>query len=231
MSYCLFAIYEASATQSSLLAAHFRAVAAGCPAALLGDLSLDLFLPEPEPVVLFDDGPAPAAILQFALEAPDSLDALTGDPWFRASFLTAPEGFAAPSFRAFRMQPGPVASDDRVRPRTAGLSFVVRYYGPMPDEAAFVDFYTAHHPPILGRLPKIRNVRCYLPEPLPGTGLPPAEVRFINEVVFDDVGDLNAALQSDVIADLRADSARFPPYGHSTHHAMRRERLLGRGIA
>ena len=231
MSYCLFAIYEASATQSSLLADRFRAEASGCPAALLGGLSLDLFLPEPEPVVLFDDGPAPAAILQFSLETPLLLGALAGDSWFQASFLTAPEGFEAPSFRAFRVQPSPVAGQDRVRPRTAGLSFVVRYYGPMPDEAAFVDFYTANHPPILGRLPKIRNVRCYLPEPLPGAGLPPAEVCFINEVVFDDVGDLNAALRSEVIAELRTDSARFPPYGHSTHHAMRRERLLGQGIA
>lgn len=226
MHYSLFAIYEAPAAQSGRLAASFRETPPACPASLADGLALDLLLPEPEPVVLFDDGPAPPAILQFTLASRDLLDALLRDSWFRRSFLDMPVSISSPSFRAFRVQPSPVAGENSVRPRTAGLSFVVRYFGPMPDEGAFIDFYTANHPPILGRLPKVRNVRCYLPEALPEADLPAARTRFINEVVFDDVADLNAALGSDVIADLRADSACFPPYGHSTHHAMRREALL-----
>ena len=230
MHYSLFAIYEAPATQSERLAGHFREAMTAFPAALADGLAVDLFLPEPEPVVLFDDGPAPAAVLQFTVRTRDLLEILASDLWFRQSFLDLPAVMHSPSFRAFRVQPSAVAGEDSVQPRTAGLSFLVRYFGPMPDEEAFVDFYTAYHPPILGRLPGIRNVRCYLPEALPDTDLPVTQARFINEVVFDDVADLNAALRSDVIKDLRADSARFPPYGHSTHHAMRREPLLSQAI-
>lgn len=226
MSYSLFAIYEASGSQAPVIADALRAAMSVCPVGLSKHMTADLFLPEPEPVVLFDDGPAPAAILQVSVSTRASLEEVADNAWFRNSFLNVPAAFDSVSFGAFLVRPSPVAGGDAALSRSAGLSFVVRYYGPMLDEDAFVDFYTANHPPILARLPKIRNVFCYLPQPLPKRDLPPAEVRFINEVVFDDVRNLNAALQSEVIADLKADSARFPPYGHSTHHAMRRERLL-----
>lgn len=227
MRYSLFAIYEAPESQAPEFEGRFREAMPACPKSLADVLAVDLFLPEPEPNVLFDDGPAPAAILQFTTPAREALEAVAADAWFQRSFLDLPAALHSPSFRAFKVEASPVAGEDGAGPRTAGLSFVVRYYGPMPDEQAFIDFYRANHPPILGRLPKIRNVRCYLPEAgLSLPDLPPADVRFINEVVFDNVHDLNAALKSDVIADLKADSARFPPYGHSTHHAMRRESLL-----
>lgn len=131
------------------------------------------------------------------------------------------------TFGVFRSLPFPVCGSDLIAPRTAGLSFLVRYYGPMRDVRAFQDFYTANHPPILGCLPAVRNVFCYLPQKLDAAGLPLSEIMLINEVVFDDVEQLNAALRSDVIMALKADSAQFPPFGHSTHHAMRRDRLVG----
>ena len=234
MSYSLFAFYEAPVTQTPIFADDFREAVARRPQTHSRPVAIELFLPEPEPVVLFDDGPAPAAILEFTCHSFAALEGLLNEAWFRRRFLTVPlerQPTSSISFGAFRAQPSAVAGTDDVQPRKAGLSFIVRYYGPMADEAAFHDFYTANHPPILGRLPNVRNVCCYLPEKLRDFELPHSEVRFINEVVFDDVGNLNAALQSDVIGLLKADSARFPPYGHSTHHAMRRETLLSAGEA
>ncbi len=85
-------------------------------------------------------------------------------------------------------------------------------------------FYTENHPPILATLPGIRNVLCYVPvewsqpEHVEGSGA------FLgNEVVFDDLDALNAALTSDVMPVLKADGARFAPFGYNTHHAMLRE--------
>jgi uncharacterized protein (TIGR02118 family) len=89
----------------------------------------------------------------------------------------------------------------------------------MEDEAAFQSAYAERHPPILATFPAIRNVRVYLPVP---EG-PRPSIRLLNEVVFDDLDALNHALASDVMAQLRADSAGLPPRGPSSHHAMARE--------
>ncbi|MHA1569402.1 MAG: hypothetical protein ACTSXZ_08020, partial [Alphaproteobacteria bacterium] len=49
-----------------------------------------------------------------------------------------------------------------------------------------------------------------------------------NEVVFDSLEDLNAALKSEVRHELRADYKTFPRFhGRNTHCAMRRRRLFG----
>ena len=86
------------------------------------------------------------------------------------------------------------------------------------------------HPPVLGKFPRIRNVMCYLPiawtDP---TGIASADYLLGNEVVFDSLEDLNAALASDVRHELREDYKSFPPfYGTNSHYAMRRQRLYHR---
>ncbi len=231
LSYSLFVFCEGSCAQSQLLEEHFREVFARDPGLGKSCITLDLFLPEPEDIHLFDDGPAPAAVLEFSSTEVASLKALVQDDVFQQLCVQAPRSLLSGNsvtLGLFRSLPFPISGSDSVAPRRAGLSFLVRYYGPMPDEGAFQDFYTANHPPILGRLPAVRNVFCYLPQEFQADGLPLSEITLINEVVFDDVEHLNAALQSDVVAALKADSAQFPPFGHSTHHAMRRDRLLGK---
>jgi len=191
-------------------------------------IDLDLFMPVSGEVPLFDDGPAPAAILEIGANREILLDLAAGDDFNRMFYKDAAEAVPglALSIGLFRRLATPVARERSAAARTAALSFVVRYYGPSADEQAFQNFYTANHPPILARFPAIRNVFCYLPEPIPVTPIPRSGVILGNEVVFDDLAGLNAALQSNVIADLKADSARFPSFGHSTHHAMMREKLI-----
>ncbi|TQV82091.1 hypothetical protein [Denitrobaculum tricleocarpae] len=214
-----------------VLAAHFRELAAQDRKFQLDAVSADLFVPEPGEILLFDDGPAPAAVLAFSSDEREPLQALVRDGAFRQWAVQLPQDLCAGvsmSFDLFRTFPFPIAGSDAIMPRTAGLSFLVRYYGPMPDVAGFQNFYTNNHPPILGRLPAIRNVFCYLPEDFDLNALQRSKVMLINEVVFDDLKSLNRALDSDVVPALRADSVRFPPFGHSTHHAMIRETLFSK---
>lgn len=121
--------------------------------------------------------------------------------------------------------------DNSTPPRCAPLSFVVRYYPPIGKPLAFAKHYLKHHPPIMARFPRIRNILCYLPIDWHDTNDITSSNSFLgNEVVFDNVEDLNAALASDVRHELRADFHQFPPHeGENTHHAMYR-RILFDGL-
>lgn len=103
----------------------------------------------------------------------------------------------------------------------------MRYHRPAEDEAAFLRHYLDHHPPILGRLPGVRNVLCYLSlDWFPPAGAVSSDVMLGNEVVFDSLADLDAALNSPVRDELRADYIALPAFsGPVTHHAMARRAL------
>lgn len=228
MSYCLFLTYEGSSVHSTALYAWVRNACRQWLTAETPRIEVDLFRPAYGDVARFDDGPAPAAMLEISATRDILLDLVAGDQFnqtFNKDALERVPGLEL-SIGLFRRLATPVAGAGSTVPRTANFSFVVRYYGPSPDEQAFQEFYTTNHPPILARFPAIRNVFCYLPEPMPATRVLRSDVMLGNEVVFDDLAGLNAALKSDVLADLKADSARFPPFGHSTHHAMLREKLM-----
>ena len=117
-----------------------------------------------------------------------------------------------------------IAGEDSPKPRTAPLSFNVRYYRPVADEAAFNEFYLAHHPQILAHLPEIRNVLCYTPVEWTDThDIPPSDCFLGNEVVFDSLDSFNAAMASDVRHELRRDYNSFPVRpGPNTHYATLR---------
>src|SRR5262249_39494437 len=123
----------------------------------------------------------------------------------------------------------PVSGEAEPGPLTAPVSYVVRYQRPTENEGDFVAHYVAHHPQIQARFPGIRSTMCYLPiawrDPTPIT---PANYLLGNEVVFDSVEALDAALNSPVRHELREDFKRFPKFqGRNTHYAMRRTRLAG----
>jgi uncharacterized protein (TIGR02118 family) len=121
----------------------------------------------------------------------------------------------------------PVGGERSPAEWTAPVSYVVRYHRPAEDERAFVAFYTGSHPPLLGRLPGIRNIMCYLPIAWrDSSGLEHSDYLLGNEVVFDSTEALDAALASPVRDALREDFHRFPPFsGRNTHYAMLRRRL------
>lgn len=128
---------------------------------------------------------------------------------------------------AFRVRHFPLL-DGSSPPRRAPVSFVVRYYSPVAKAQAFRDHYFAHHPPIMARFPRIRNILCYSPiDWRDANRHMPTDSFLGNEIVFDSIEDLNAALASEVRQELRADYYHFPPHeGAASHHAMYRRVLF-----
>lgn len=195
-------------------------------------VSVDLFVPAAGNVASFDDGPAPALIIQIDLNSASDAQALVELDAFRrlifdqAAYGGPIENIALDVFETVHFE---IPGHQGPPPRTAPLSFVVRYYGPTDDAAEFVRFYTENHPPILSTFPGIRNVLCYLPLDWRSTkDVSDASVIIGNEVVFDDLDALNRALESDVMPVLKADGRRFAEFGYNTHHAMHRQRLYTR---
>lgn len=234
MTISLLLTIRAAARYSSDLRRHLLGEPRSFLSAVAGLESMDLFLPEPGPVLAFDQSDAPALLLELEVATDEAATRLTRATEFRRLLLDA-DAYAVPieglSLDICETLHFPVPGYRTPPPRTAPLSFVVRYYGPTADLAAFDRYYVDNHPPILARFPGIRNVLCYLPADWRSTG-PVGDSRLIlgNEVVFDDLGALNRALESDVLPLLIADGKRFPAFGSNSHHAMRRERIhLGAG--
>ena len=192
-------------------------------------VSVELFVPQPGNVALFDEPAAPAIMIQIDVKsASDAQDLIRSDDF--QSLILAESAYAAPvekiDLDVFETVHFPIPGHLTPPPRTAPLSFVVRYYGPTEDQAAFARFYTENHPPILATFPGIRNVLCYLPLDWRSTRQV-AESGMIlgNEVVFDDLDALNRALESDVMPVLKADGKLFAEFGFNTHFAMHREQV------
>jgi len=194
--------------------------------------AVEVYTPEPGDVPKMDDVPAPTIIVQIDMNDSDAAKALVESDKFRSVFLDK-ANFPAPvediKLDVTEIVNFPLPGHETPPDRTAALTFVVRYYGPVKNASEFADFYTKNHPPILSQFPDIRNVRCYLPLDWKTTG-EVSDNRLIigNEVVFDDLDALNAALKSDVLPLAKEDSKHFQEYGYSTHHAMHREKVFSR---
>lgn len=197
--------------------------------ALPDALTLDLYAPADaaahDPYVKETAATTRLALLSFL-----SLDAL--DRAARSAAFAdglAALGGAAISCSAMRRSDHPVAGETAPTALVAPFSYVVRYHRPAEDEALFARHYIATHPPLLGRLPGVRNVMCYTPLPWRCAGGPPSADYLVgNEVAFDGAEDFNAAMASPVRDELRAHYRGFPAFsGRDSHVAMRRTRLFG----
>ncbi|MEZ5889158.1 MAG: EthD family reductase [Xanthobacteraceae bacterium] len=191
-------------------------------------LTLDIYTPAADPVhdPYIDDGPAPLHLAMLAFASLDALDRAAHHPAFAAG-LSAIETVV--SCTAMRRSDHPTAGETTAAMLAAPFSYVVRYHRPAADEALFVRHYIETHPPLLGHLPAIRNVMCYLPLLWRGpTAHPSADYLIGNEVVFDHRDAFNAAMKSPVRHELRAHYHTFPAHsGRNTHFAMHRARLFG----
>jgi hypothetical protein len=108
----------------------------------------------------------------------------------------------------------------RLGPGERPCTLLVTYPGTCDDLDAWLDHYDERHPPIMVRLPAIRDVATF--RPLPGARLPETWARGTamqqNKVVFDSHTALRAALASHVRLEMRADYEVFPPFtGRPTH--------------
>lgn len=208
------------------------------PSALHGQLASVIIpelvvLPEAQRICLYapeqandpytQDETPPVATVQIDAASVGDLEAVLASAEFKAVLDAAGDGEMA--CEAFETIDYAIAGESSPQPRTAALSFNVRYYRPVTDEAAFNEFYLAHHPQILAHLPEIRNVLCYTPVDWNDThNIPPSDCFLGNEVVFDSLDSFNAAMASDVRHRLREDYNAFPVRpGPNTHYAMLRQ--------
>jgi hypothetical protein len=184
---------------------------------------VSLFAPFPgqdDPFV--DDGKPPSLVIQIDADDLGHVATLFDDD----ELIRQMEGSV--SCEAFETLSYPIQGASDQAPRTAPISFNVRYYAPIEGEKQFVDHYLESHPPILGELPGVRNVLCYVPVnwacPLPVT-----DCLLGNEVTFDTLDGLNEALASNVRLRLREDYNAFPIRpGPNTHYTMqRRDFMIG----
>ena len=107
-------------------------------------------------------------------------------------------------------------------------TYLVRYEGTATDESAWLKHYIDNHPPLMARLPGIRELEIYGPTDWDKAG--PRRVRSLqrNKTAFDSPEALTAALNSPVRHEMRSDFARFPPFsGRVTHYPMLTRRIPG----
>lgn len=176
-----------------------------------------------------DDGPGPLLIAMLQFPDRDKLEAALAHARFRQS-LAGKLAAVAATGTAMERRLFATADAPDPGPLRAPFSYVVRYHHPAENVAEFVAHYLADHPPILGKLPEIRSVLCYLPlEAAAAAVLPPADYMLGNEVAFDSHDAFNAAMLSPVRHELRAHFRSFPKFsGKNTHYPMMRRQLLPR---
>ena len=107
-------------------------------------------------------------------------------------------------------------------------TYLVAYEGPADDEAAWLAYYLEHHPPLMAKLPQIRELEIYTP--VDWRCPPPLRrVRHLqrNKVAFDSTAALAAALDSPVRREMRADFAQFPAYGGRVPHYAMTTQVVG----
>ena len=171
------------------------------------------------------DGAAPAHLALLGFSSRDAFERAARQPGFAAALGDRANGVIACT--AMRRIEHPVPGAQAPAPLAAPFSYVVRYHRPAQDEESFVRHYLETHPPLLARLPAIRNVLCYVPlSRNAASAVPGADYMLGNEVVFDDMDAFNAAMASPLRHELRAHFRAFPPFsGRNTHYAMERRRI------
>ena len=230
MALAHFLTVRGPAASADRLAAWFRDGPAAALAGFGGVDYVDLYTPSradhADPYIEDRDGPI--LMVQTGHADHAAVRAMLTSPAFAATDL---EASGVPGLRAthdvMNREFFPVAGEDEPRPMSAPLSFVVRYHGPCEDPALFTRHYREGHATGLARLPAVRNVLVYArigwDDP---TGIERADYLLGNEVVFDSIDALNAALNSPVRHEMREHVATFPGWsGHNTHYAMDRARL------
>lgn len=104
-------------------------------------------------------------------------------------------------------------------PRAEYCTYLVSYEGEAQDFNAWLSHYLAHHPPLMARLPGIRELEIYTRlDYRSGLDMARATAMQRNKVVFDDAASLGTALASPVRASMKQDFNAFPPYSGATLH-------------
>lgn len=166
--------------------------------------------------------PAPASVLMLGFATRAALAGALANAATEAALAAAPGPGVTAS--AFRRQSQPLPG---IELPAGSVAYLVRYFLPADDPAAFVAEYTAHHPQVQARLPGIRAIHCDVPLPeLRAATAPPAPYLIGNEVGFEDAGAFAAAMRSPARAELRAHMAGFPRWSGRNSHVLMLRRAL-----
>jgi uncharacterized protein (TIGR02118 family) len=190
-----------------------------------------IFTPESAEDLFNHDGVSPPFGLQLHFDDLGALESAVGPSGhlqaLGAGGLLKSLAGARATEQAMLVRPFPV--DDPAVGTPAGklpCSYVVHYPGPAQDLNAWMSHYIAGHPPIMRKFPGIRSIEILSRIDWCG-GLQGAErVAHIqrNRILFDSARALEAALQSPVRHEMRADFHTFPPFeGGNFHFPMATE--------
>jgi uncharacterized protein (TIGR02118 family) len=160
---------------------------------------------------------ADVAHLEAALQADGHLQALA-DPATLPSLAGAHVTQQAMLMRRYPVpEPGIRAADGAPH-----CTYLVAYEIEAEDSNAWHRHYVTSHPPIMARFPGIREIEiCTRIDWICAMPWARADAMQRNKVVFDSEAALNAALNSDIRHEMRADFHRFPPFaGRNTHYPM-----------
>jgi hypothetical protein len=227
MSFCLFVVFHDRANPAARLSAaeHARldAVLRGVPGLARALVHTPAHAHDP----LLHDGAPPQLALQLYFPTLLALETAAG----RSGSLHALAGpgalpaLAAAAVTHQVMAVREYAVPDPVRPSGGGgpwCTYLVAYDGPAEDPHAWHDDYLARHPPLMVRLPGIRELEVYTPVDCV-SHLPWGRASCMqrNKVAFDDPSALTAALASPVRHEMRAHFKALPRFsGGVTHFPM-----------
>jgi len=110
---------------------------------------------------------------------------------------------------------------------TTWCTYLVEYPGPASDWNLWLREYLDHHPFIMAKFPNIRHIEICSPA-LFVTALPFGIATSMqrNKVVFESLGELNAAMATPVRAELAGDPKRHVPIEGATTHFPMNTRLV-----
>jgi uncharacterized protein (TIGR02118 family) len=174
-----------------------------------GMQKMHVYTPDRAHDPFLNDGAAPPLVVQFYFDTLALLEA-------------ACDGALQPMKGVSTVQAMQVLPYKVPQPGEPRCTYLVAYEGKAEDEKAWHSHYLENHPPLMARLPGIRELEIYLPvDWRSGPGWRRAESMQRNKVGFDSAAALTAALNSPVRKEMRADYARLPPFsGRVTHYPM-----------
>ena len=178
-------------------------------AAAPGVQKMHVYTPDKAHDPFLNDGAPPQLVLQLYFDTLASLE-------------SALDGSLSPIREICQVQAMRVLPYAVPEPKEPRCTYLVAYEGKAEDEKAWHAHYLAHHPPLMARLPGVRELEIYLPlEWRSAPGWRRASCMQRNKVAFDSAAALTAALNSPVRHEMRADFKAFPAYsGRITHYPM-----------
>lgn len=202
MSFCLFVVFkEAVAVEDGVL----RQIS--------GMQKTHIYTPDSARDPFLDDGPPPPLALQLYFRSLAALEAAD------FSGLGARGEASCQAMEVRRFVDAPVQSPF--------CTYLVAYEGPAQDPAAWHAFYLEHHPPLMAKLPGLRQLEIYLPvESAVQAPWPRENCLQRNKVAFDTSAALGASLESPERKAMRADFGRFPAYGGGVSHYPMATRVI-----